>query len=325
MADGDQQNSGTEPLQDQGGEQDWMRAYMGEAQSVSAAGIRRTPKKKSGNLVIILAVVLAAGVAAVFLMKSPTATQASSDSDDLGAGVSTASGLRGHLVTRWQKGKAQYQLKIEPIDPRSADEFAQVAGNPRGPIAINVRVLDSSGFALCGKEILLPNGGGLAAKPAGADAFTNILDSDGKVEALWSQGELPCSPDQYKHFDYWDLTTNFPTLAEQDGVQNHGKKETEKERTVAETPRSESHKAPKKVAPTFYVQGDDWITGFEASRDLLIAGPGRSFFLQRKSDEAIVAGWAADDSLIHFKCDQHAACALNRAGSSVSIPAKLNE
>jgi hypothetical protein len=271
--------------------------------------------------------VVAAVVAAALLMKSPSATQASSASDDLGAGVSTASGLRGHLVTRWQKGKVQYQLKIEPIDPRSADDFAKVAGNPRGPIAINVRVLDSSGFALCGKEMLLPNGGGLAAKPAGADVFTNILDSDGKVEALWSQGELPCSPDQYKHFDYWDLTTNFPTLAEQDELQNHGKKEkeSEKERALAEARSREAHKVPKKVAPAFYVQGDDWITGFEPSRGLLITGPGRSFFIQRKSDEATVAGWAADDSLVHFKCDQRAACALNRAGSSVLIPAKLNE
>jgi hypothetical protein len=279
-------------------------------------------KKSSGLLIVLLGlVVLAAGAVLVLSQKGLKSAKAASDTDDLGAGIANASGLRGHLVTRWQ-GKTQYMLKIEPIDPRDADRFASVTAHPSKPIAINIRLLDSSGFALCGKEIVLPYEAKNEVQINGADVFTNILGSDGKVEALWAQGNLPCSPDQYQRFDYWDLSTNFPTLAEQEQALGH--RHDESPQSILEARASAKRRlAVKKPLSTFYIEGDDRITSYEPSRGLLVAGPGRSFFIDRKSDQVTVADWATDSSLIHFKCDQHANCALSRGGSMV--PARMNE
>jgi hypothetical protein len=261
-------------------------------------------------------------------------------------------------VTRWQDKKAQYQLKVEPIDPRANAGFALVTGTPTQPISINVRVLDSSGFALCGKEILLPFDPAalqqnpklpknkaeadkiLAAREAdtqrmrvqerqregGRDVFQTIAGSDGNIEALWAQGTLPCSPEQYKKFDYWDLTSNFPTLAQQQDLLDQ---KTKKDKLDLAELRAYEQKrkavAAKKTALGFYIEGTDRITSYEPARAMLNAGPGRSFFIDRKSDQAIVAQWAADSSLIQYKCDQHAVCALRHAGNAATVMARMNE
>ena len=286
----------------------------------------RQAKKSSGFLIVLLGlVVLAAGAVLVLSQKGLKSAKAASDTDDLGSGIANASGLRGHLVTRWQ-GKTQYMLKIEPIDPRDADRFASVTAHPSKPIAINIRLLDSSGFALCGKEIVLPYEAKNEVQTNGADVFTNILGSDGKVEALWAQGELPCSPDQYQRFDYWDLSTNFPTLAEQDQSLGHRQKNVDSQQTALEARASARRRlVVKKPLSTFYIEGDDRITSYEPTRGLLVAGPGRSFVIDRKGDQATVADWATDSSLIHFKCDQHANCALRTASGSNVIFGRLSD
>jgi hypothetical protein len=338
--------------------------------SNAEAGIR--PVKNSPGFLLLLLGLIVVGAGAVLMLsqKGLKSAKASPDSDDLGAGISQASGLRGHLVTRWQ-GKAQYMLKIEPLDPRDAAGFAAVAANPSGPMSINIRLLDSSGFALCGKEIVLrfdparirrsnmqlpkkqSDAERLLAqqqenlqrvslqekeRETGKDAFQNIQGSDGAVEALWAQGELPCSPDQYQRFDYWDLSTNFPTLAEQDHLLG---------RKPAETPRDVSarnedgnndgtqserdvrgaakRRAAKKLQPAYLIQGDDRATEFDSARGLLVVGASTRFLIDRQSDGQMVAGWADDDSLIHFTCDSHSICALRRAGSASVVPARMNE
>jgi hypothetical protein len=283
---------------------------------------RRRSEKSSGFLIVLLGfVVLGAGAVFVLGTKGLKSAKASSDSDDLGAGISQASGLRGHLVTRWQS-KTQYMLKIEPLDPRDADRFASVTAHPSKPIAIDIRLIDSSGFALCGKQIVLPYEAKKVVEANGADVFTNILGADGKVEALWAQGTLPCSRDQYKHFDYWDLSTNFPTLAEQERALGDRGAESPQSASEARA-AAKRRQTAKKPLSTFYMEGDDRVTSYEPSRGLLVAGAGRSFFIDKRSDQATVANWATDSSLIHFKCDQHANCALSRAGSMVL--ARMNE
>ena len=49
----------------------------------------------------------------------------------------------------------------------------------------------------------------------GKDIFQNQTTDEGQVTAVNVQGSLPCSPDQYRHTDYWDFNTNFPTLEQQ--------------------------------------------------------------------------------------------------------------
>ncbi len=335
-------------------EEDWLRSQLPEGHP----GITRKPAKKNSSAILLVALAALMGCAG-FLAVTQLGAKSKNpgDADDLGQGILNGSGLRGHLVTRWQDKKAQYQLKIEPVDPRGADGFALVTGSPTQPISINVRVLDSSGFALCGKEILLPFDPAKALsnptlpknkaeadailaqraadtqrmradeqhRESGRDVFQPIAGSNGKIEALWAEGTLPCSPDQYKKFDYWDMTSGFPTLAEQQDLLDQ-KKVKKQELDLAEIRAfEEKHKAAaKKPTSAFYIEGTEQITAYEPSRGLLSAGAGRSFFVDHKS-EPVVAEWAADSALIQYRCDQRALCTIRRAGSSVVILAKMNE
>jgi hypothetical protein len=340
-------------------EEEWLREQLGDAHQLFNEGGPVKKKGKSSYASILLVGVLGVAFGGVFLFTQQSSFKKnSSDSDDLGQGIVNASGLRGHLVTRWLNGKAQYQLKIEPIDPTANAGFAAVTDNPSGPIVINVRVLDSSGFALCGKEILLHFDPARAVVPAnapatkdkteaeqaalakefevkraqadqhareeGQDVFQNIAGKDGKVESLWAQGTLPCSPDQYRRFDYWDMTTNFPTLPEQQALLKP--KFAPPKRTPAEERAEALRKlAAMKPASMFYIEGDDRIAEYEPARSLLSASPGRSFFIDRKPDQALVAQWASDFALFHYKCDQHGVCALRHAGNGATVMGRINE
>jgi len=144
---------------------------------------KKPSKRASGMLVLLLGLMAIAGVVVItvtqkqFLTPKGSLSSSSSDSDDMGAGIAQASGLRGHLVTRWQQGKTQYMLKMEPLDPRDAAGFSAVAGNPSKPVSINIRLLDAAGFALCGKQILLHSGSQNGTQP-GTDVFQNIQSQE---------------------------------------------------------------------------------------------------------------------------------------------------
>lgn len=323
--------------------------------------VQRTSNRASGFIVVVLGLVTVVGVVAITLTQRAINTpKAVADSDDMGQGVANASGIRGHLVTRWQQGKVQYMLKMEPLDPRDAAGFSVVAANPTKPISMNVRLLDAAGFALCGKEIDLhydptrnfhPNAT-FSKRPTeeqiqvaqqqaslqrlsmemhekqreiGKDIFQNIQADDGSVEALWAQGDLPCSPDQYRKFDYWDITTNFPTVAEQAILLGHkpvvpGQPQEIASTTGASAGAAKAKKKPavKATVSTFFVEGDDQVSMYEASRGVLTGDSGHSFFIPVKSDQAVAATWAANYSHIHFRCDQHANCALRGGSGEIS-------
>ena len=336
-------------------EQEWAHAYMSSTQPSPLGGLGRPrPKKKSGPGGMIIMIAFAAAVAAgsYFVYTTQSQVKAKKAMNDLQQGVITASGIRGHLVTKWENKQTRYMLKIEPIDPRQDVEFAAVTGTPQVPMSITVRVLDATGFALCGKEILLPFDPAKAAaasarpgsrKPApadgaafagataqeqarekGNDIFRRVYNQDGKVEGLWAEGVLPCSPDQYDRSDYWDMTTTMPTLAQQD--QMTGKTKPASKPVSDEDRKAEARKKLlKPVSSAFYVEGDEYASAFEPVRGILWAGPGHHFTLLRKTDQPTVSAWADDGALVHFKCDQHAGCSLNRAGSTILIPARMNE
>lgn len=319
MNEPDQQNASNAPMKV--GSQELYRAGESYAFPPEEGAIVKKPSKRaSSSIILAIGMVAIVGVVGLTLTqkqllnpKSPAGT------DDMGAGVANASGIRGHLVTRWQ-GKAQYMLKMEPIDPRNAAGFSAVAEHSSKPIFINIRLLDAAGFALCGKQIALPNGVQRAALSVGTDVFRNIQGHDGSVEALWAEGELPCSPDQYKKFDYWDISTNYPTLAEQDVLLVHHPAPIAGTRT-ASVDQSGSKGRRKLVAKgptsTFFVEGDDQISMYEPARALLTGDSGHSFFIPVKSDQALAATWAANYSHIHFRCDQHANCALRTGSGSI--------
>jgi hypothetical protein len=308
--------------------------------------------------ILLLALVLAViGGGVVLMRKGPINTLAATDSlnsllssvpflstpksdtDDLGQGVANDSAIRGHLVTHW-KDKALYMLKIEPLDPRYSAGFALVTAHPPAPISIHVRLLDSAGTALCEKEIAVGRAGSQPVKTQHVaeedrvsgqevDTFTNIIDKDSKkVDALWAEGELPCSADEYKHIDYWALNTNFPTVAEQQRIATRSHDEAWDRFSAAERVEREKYLPKpfdKQVPVLFSIEGDERATAFDPARGILVAGPAKSFAIDKKGDQATAANWATNLYLVHFKCDQHGVCAINPAGSSTIIFGRLNQ
>lgn len=323
-------------------DQEWLTTYLGEHDGELEPGARLSPpKQQSGfKLLLVALVVIALAGAAVFLIKSKgLQLEANAKPNDLGQGVVADSGLRGHLVTEWKGKTVHYQLKVEPIDARSDQGFAKVVATVQ-PLYVNVRVLDRAGAPVCGKQVMLQAGGG-AAK--GADAFKAIGGPGGHAAALWAEGTMPCSPDQYAQFDYWDFATNFPTIAEQNRMLGLPVQEVaEQEMTPAPAqpatepaivaqapaPAAPTHRTGrrrnvvKKPQSTFYLEGDDRVAAFERGRNVLSLDGSKSFVLLRPGDVATAAEWEDNSSLVHYTCDQHASCTLRHGG--VLIPARMS-
>jgi len=185
---------------------------------------------------------------------------------------------------------------------------------------------------VCGKQVLLlPDGG---KPPAGADAAKRVIGIGKRVDALWAEGTLPCSPDQYQQFNYWDFATNFPSVADQDRLLGIAPPTVAPESAPPETQATANAARPKRAAArlraakkpqsAFFLQGDDRVTAFEPGRNVLTIGPGKSFVVLRATDLQTAAAWAEDAALVHYTCDQHATCALRRSGSGVAVLARVN-
>lgn len=324
------------------------------------------PKRKKPNLVLIGAAAAIVGIA-VLVMLTYKPKENVPVPGDLGPGIVAVSGLRGHLATRWdgdiKTGRVTYQLRIEPMEDRWGPGFSKVTLNPPMPMYVNIRLLDSTGFALCGKEIDFPfhpqNGGTPLAIPAvengkrlsaaersaamqaarqtqiaqmqaqetarehGKDIFQNQTTTEGQVSAVNVQGALPCSPDQFRRVDYWDFNTNFPTLEEQAALLDP-KAAALAKRQLEEESHPGGRKLSKLPQQGFVMQGDDRVTGYDSAHGLLQA-ENRTFQIDRRSGQATANAWASNYSLIHYRCDQHANCALTAAGEAAVLHARLSE
>ena len=229
------------------------------------------------------------------------------------------------------------------------------------PMSVNVRLLDSSGFALCGKEIdfrfdpqnaqvpvsvspIGANGKKLpvtelnaaieaarqraiaqmqaaeATREQGKDIFQNQTTDDGQVTAVNVQGTLPCAPDQYKRTDYWDFNTNFPTLDQQAALLDPNAGHSKELEAAAHAGK----RAPAKPQGGFVIQGDDRVTGYDSARGVLTAEQ-RSFAIDKRFGQVTATEWASNYTLIHFRCDQQANCALSSAGNAAVLHARLSE
>jgi hypothetical protein len=221
--------------------------------------------------------------------------------------------------------------------------------------------MDSSGFALCGKEVIFPfnpqNAGvtipasaqlgadgkklpaaaraaavqaarqsqiaqmqaAEIAREKGKDAFQNQIAHDGLVAAVNAQGTLPCSPDQYRRADYWDMNTNFPSLDDQAMLLDP--KAAMRAREL-ENPGHSKRTLPK-WGDGFVIQGDERVTGYDSARGLLWA-ENKTFGIDKRYGQATASDWSNKYTLIHYKCDQHANCALTAAGQAAVLHARLN-
>lgn len=322
------------------------------------------PEKKQPNLMLLagFAALVIFGVVAFYLARP---RQNTPQAGDMGPGIVAADGLRGHLQTRWEgdakTGKLDYQLRIEPMEDRWQAGFSHVVLTPPTPLSVNIRLLDSTGFALCGKEvdfhfdpqsaaIPTPNLGASdkkmskaertaqveaarqsqitqmqaaeAAREHGKDIFQNQTTTDNQVSAVNVQGTLPCSPDQFRRADYWDFNTNFPTLQEQamlldpKGALASGE--------FAPPPHPGRRTLSRLPQVGFVIQGDDRITGYDSAHGTLWA-EGKTFQIDKRFGQVTATAWANNYSLIHYRCDQQANCALTAAGEAAVLHARLNE
>jgi hypothetical protein len=327
--------------------------------------VAEPPQKKKPNLLLIggFAALVIFAIFVVFTMRPKSN---SPPPGDLGPGIVAAAGLRGHLDTRWdgdaKTGRLAYQLRIEPMEDRWGAGFTRAITAASMPMSVNVRLLDSTGFALCGKEVdfrfdpqhaelqvSVPTVGAngkklsLAERNAaveaarqsqisqmqaaevtrerGKDIFQNQTTDDGQVTAVNAQGALPCSPDQFKRADYWDFNTNFPTLAEQAELLDPKGAQHAKELEPPAHPGKRSLARPQEG---FVIQGDDRVTGYDSGRGVLTAEE-KTFTIDKRYGQAAATAWANNYTLIHYRCDQQANCALSAAGNATVLHARLGE
>ena len=325
----------------------------------------RLPQKKKPNLILLggFAALVMFALFVVLSMRPKSTTPNNGDMGPGIVAVAGLRGhLDTKWDGDAKTGKLAYQLRIEPMEDRWGKGFSKVTNDPPMPISVNVRLLDAAGFALCGKEIdfhfdphhaaaLVPvsllQGGGknlsLSERKAatqtarqnavaqmqaaettreqGKDIFQNQTTDDGQVTAVHAQGALPCSPDQYKRADYWDFTTNFPTLEEQAFLVDPKAAMRARE---FESPDHPAKRTLAKWGNGFVIQGDDRITGYDSTHGVLWAEE-KTFAIDKRYGQTTATAWANNYSLIHYRCDQHASCALTAAGQAAVLHARLNE
>jgi len=162
---------------------------------------------------------------------------------DLGAVNLSSVGLKGNLVTKWNE-RAEYRVSFEPLAEDQGARFGLLVRDPPRPLMIGIVLKDSTGFILCGKQIVLPfdflerNGpasDSLAdrqdyALAAGAaaeremqwelnrDIFQIDMTNSGRIGSITAEGDIPCSKDAYEQAAQWTFSSNFPTIAEQDAM-----------------------------------------------------------------------------------------------------------
>ncbi len=240
---------------------------------------------------------------------------------DLGAGISHTTGLRGSLKTRWVGQAAQYELEIEPIDPLQSAGFSYVVANPPEPLVLHMKLLDATGYAVCEKDVLFPfdpSSPGEADRERGQDLLQTAVGDDGKVVSLSVQGILPCTPQQYKQVDYWDFSTNFPAIAEQDELTKRAA-----ELKVRQEAQKRASLARQKATPSaFYMEGEAEVVGYDTSRNVLQTQLGRNFLVTGQAQQSKASQWASSGVLFRYKCDQRAYCLLTAGGGqSLSVTA----
>lgn len=257
------------------------------------------------------------GVSGCKLSPSPDEFQ------ELGAGISNVTGLKGHLKTRWQGKAAQYVLEIEPISLLQKAGFSYVMANPPEQLVLHVKLMDKAGYTVCEKDVLFPYGPssnpgvgpGEADRERGQDLLQSTLGDDGKVVSLSTQGILPCTSDQYKQVDYWDFSTNFPTVDQQDAL----RKSAAELKARQEAQKRAALERQKAGPSDFYTEGDDQVATYDASRKVLRTQLSRSFLVSSGPGQQTASLWASNGALFRYKCDQRSRCVLISGGGRQSL------
>jgi hypothetical protein len=223
----------------------------------SNSELRTEPAPKLTRKPVMVYVAAVAGIGVLLGLIIAYWIMGSSGQYDLGAYTSSATGLKGHLSTKWEK-RPLYRLTIEPSDKSRQEGFALAAASSPVPLSIEIHLQDSHGAVLCSKEIILKYNAPNAATPststadseaskadAGStsndeaaqaidraryeaeeperkldkDTFQNQIGKDGQIVSMRAEGEIPCTKKAYGDTFAWSFTSNFPVIGVQDELQ----------------------------------------------------------------------------------------------------------
>lgn len=269
---------------------------------------------------------------------------------DLGAATSDATGLKGHLYTKWEEKRLDYRLSFEPSDKDYKAGFSWVTGNPPRPLAIEIQIKDAMGFTLCTRNILLPFDP-LAAVPPDQDAtkanaqaadaptpdqlqaveaqrergqeiFQLQAGSSGQIESIAAQGDIPCSLQAYQKAATWSFTPDFPTVAEQNDLM--------RQPAILAAARAAALRrkatAKKVQGPlNFVLEGDNVLVGYDASAGAFETSSGSPFYVDKDSAALTQPAWQNFPIHIHYRCDSVAGCTLTRTGSAAPLHARMRK
>jgi hypothetical protein len=243
-------------------------------------------------------------------------------------------------------------VTFEPGDPDQQAGFALAVTNSQQPLSVQIHLLDNMGFVLCSKDILLKysvlNAAALAAfspdkadgsktltdqltqgaeglqdrqeaaREQGKDLFQNQVGQDGQVASINAHGDIPCSAKAYEKAETWSFTTNFPSLAEQNGLLRRQKEIQAK----AGRPSAEEAAAHKKTATKtaanllpFSIEGDDAIVDFDAYHGTIVTRGRKTFFIDKSTAALANSRWQDYPVVIHFRCDRSSECTLMNGGA----------
>ncbi len=277
---------------------------------------------------------------------------------DLGLVTSDSFGLKGHLFTKWEQKSLQYRISFEPAGPEQNAGFALAIADPPRPLSIAFQLKDAKGFVLCSRDVLIkydpalglpplppPQEKGKGSKDApsqadlesarqadllrlqtqeaqrekGQDIFQEQTGPDGRIAAISSQGEIPCSKDSYEKISMWSFSADFPSVAEQeDRLKQRAEAQASAERPAAARRRSTPAPAAKPLS--FVIEGDDVLVGYDAGAGVLETGAGQSFYVEKQAN---LAAWQAFPVRIHYRCDAVSGCTVVQAGSGAALHARL--
>lgn len=260
---------------------------------------------------------------------------------DLGTVASSATGLTGHLYIEWDR-KLNYRLSLAPSDFDQLAGFALAVSSPPRPLSVDLHLQNSEGFVLCSQQILLrfdarkaaalaaalpgadPSASAIdfarldaeeAARLNGKDLFRNQSGADGQIASIEAQGVIPCSKGAYEKATAWSFVTNFPSIAEQNGLLNLQQK---LQAPAPPPPLAKAPAARKKIAPAkplpYTVEGDDTIIDFDPTQGWILTRGRKTFYLDKAAAAAVNPAWQDFPVSIHYKCDQSSACTLTHAG-----------
>jgi hypothetical protein len=278
----------------------------------------------------------------------------------------SAAGIKGQLTTKWD-GKLGYNFVVEPDDPMRQAAFSLAVSTPPRPASVRIQIRNSDGVVLCFQDVLLKFDPRKAAaisnasaqargeKPLsvkaaeemkteqeaklaqedaaeaerehGRDIFHLNTGSDGKIQSISAQGEIPCPQTLYEGMGYWSFLPDFPSPEEQTARLNQ---QTGVHTDSTEVPalevraRKRMPYASASQPGNFLMVGDDSIVEYDAAAGNIQTRTGKVFSIDKAGASArAIAGFELPVR-IHYSCDQNAACILTQ-GDEIAVHAHLSK